>query len=58
LKLEHFGGGSQLKLSNYKFLLLFEDNFEENVRRFKEKFGKDFDVIALKNPEEFLKHVI
>ncbi len=44
--------------SDYTLLLLFEDNFEENVRQFKEKFGKDFDVIARKNPEEFLRHVI
>ncbi|WP_372950382.1 amidohydrolase family protein [Mariniphaga sp.] len=44
--------------SDYTLLLLFEDNFEENVRQFKEKFGADFDVIARKNPKEFLKHVI
>jgi predicted TIM-barrel fold metal-dependent hydrolase len=44
--------------SDYTLLLLFEDDFEENVHQFKTKFGKDFDVIARKNPEEFLKHVI
>lgn len=44
--------------SDYTLLLLFEDNFEENVRLFRNKFGSDFDVVALENPEEFLKHVI
>jgi hypothetical protein len=44
--------------SDYTLLLLFEDNFEENVRQFKEKFGADFDVIARQNPKEFLKHVM
>ena len=44
--------------SDYTLLLLFEDNFEENVRLFRNKFGSDFDVVARENPEEFLKHVI
>jgi predicted TIM-barrel fold metal-dependent hydrolase len=44
--------------SDYTLLLLFEDNFNENVHQFKTKFGADFDVIARKNPKEFLKHVI
>ncbi|MBK6285867.1 MAG: amidohydrolase family protein [Draconibacterium sp.] len=44
--------------SDYTLLLLFEDNFDENVRQFRNKFGDDFDIIALKNPEAFLKHVI
>jgi hypothetical protein len=44
--------------SDYTLLLLFEDNFEENVRLFRTKFGSDFDVVARENPEEFLKHVI
>jgi predicted TIM-barrel fold metal-dependent hydrolase len=44
--------------SDYTLLLLFEDNFDENVRLFRDKFGSDFDIIARENPEEFLKHVI
>ncbi len=44
--------------SDYTLLLLFEDNFEENVRQFKTSFGSDFDIIARDNPKEFLKHVI
>lgn len=44
--------------SDYTLLLLFEDNFDENVRQFRNKFGSDFDIIARQNPEEFLKHVI
>lgn len=44
--------------SDYTLLLLFEDNFDENVRQFRNKFGVDFDIIARKNPEAFLKHVI
>jgi predicted TIM-barrel fold metal-dependent hydrolase len=44
--------------SDYTLLLLFEDNFDENVRLFRSKFGSDFDIIALENPQEFLKHVI
>jgi predicted TIM-barrel fold metal-dependent hydrolase len=44
--------------SDYTLLLLFEDNFDENVRLFRSKFGSDFDIIARENPQEFLKHVI
>jgi len=44
--------------SDYTLLLLFEDNFDENVRLFRNKFGSDFDIIARENPEVFLKHVI
>ena len=44
--------------SDYTLLLLFEDNFDENLRLFRTKFGNDFDIIARENPEEFLKHVI
>ena len=44
--------------SDYTLLLLFEDNFDENIRLFKEKFGSEFDVIASDNPKEFLKNVI
>jgi predicted TIM-barrel fold metal-dependent hydrolase len=44
--------------SDYTLLLLFEDNFDENVRLFRTKFGSDFDIIARENPEVFLKHVI
>jgi predicted TIM-barrel fold metal-dependent hydrolase len=44
--------------SDYTLLLLFEDNFEENLRLFRTKFGTDFDIIARENPEVFLQHVI
>ena len=44
--------------SDYTLLLLFENDFDENIRQFRNKFGNDFDIIARKNPEEFLKHVI
>jgi predicted TIM-barrel fold metal-dependent hydrolase len=44
--------------SDYTLLLLFEDDFDENVRLFRTKFGSDFDIIARENPEVFLKHVI
>jgi predicted TIM-barrel fold metal-dependent hydrolase len=44
--------------SDFILLLLFENDFNENVRQFKDIFGSDFDIIASSNPEEFLKHVI
>lgn len=44
--------------SDYTLLLLFEDNFDENVRQFRTKFGSDFDIIARENPMEFLKNII
>ncbi len=44
--------------SDYTLLLLFEDDFDENIRQFRSKFGVDFDIIARENPEVFLKHVI
>jgi predicted TIM-barrel fold metal-dependent hydrolase len=44
--------------SDYTLLLLFENDFDENVRQFRDKFGSDFDIIARNNPKEFLKHVI
>ncbi len=44
--------------SDYTLLLLFEDDFDENIRQFRNKFGSDFDIIARENPEIFLKHVI
>ena len=44
--------------SDYTLLLLFEDDFDENIRQFRNKFGSDFDIIARENPKEFLKHVI
>lgn len=44
--------------SDYTLLLLFEDDFDENVRLFRTKFGNDFEIIARENPEVFLKHVI
>ncbi len=43
--------------SDFTLILLFEDDFEANVRQFKECFGADFDLIAGSNPREFLKHV-
>lgn len=44
--------------SDYTLLLLFEDDFDENIRQFRHRFGNDFDIIARKNPEEFLQYVI
>ena len=44
--------------SDYTLLLLFEDNFDENIRKFRTKFGNDFDIIARENPMVFLKNVI
>lgn len=44
--------------SDYTLLLLFEDDFDENIRQFRQRFGSDFDIIARENPKEFLKHVI
>jgi predicted TIM-barrel fold metal-dependent hydrolase len=44
--------------SDYILLLLFENNFEENVRQFREIFASDFDIIAGSNPREFLKNVL
>jgi predicted TIM-barrel fold metal-dependent hydrolase len=44
--------------SDFILLLLFDNDFDENVRQFKEIFGTDFDIIAGKNPKEFLKNVI
>lgn len=44
--------------SDYTLLLLFEDDFDNNVRQFRESFGSDFDIIAGSNPQEFLKHVV
>ena len=44
--------------SDYTLLLLFEDNFDDNISQFRSKFGSDFDIIARENPQEFLKHVI
>lgn len=44
--------------SDYILLLLFENDFDENVAQFKKLFGTDFDIIAGSNPREFLKHVL
>lgn len=44
--------------SDYTLLLLFEDNFDENISQFRSKFGSDFDIIARDNPKVFLKNVI
>lgn len=44
--------------SDYILLLLFENDFGENVKQFREIFGPDFDIIAGKNPKEFLKNVL
>lgn len=44
--------------SDFILLLLFENDFEENIRQFKALFGSDFDVIASKNPEAFLEKVL
>jgi predicted TIM-barrel fold metal-dependent hydrolase len=44
--------------SDYTLLLLFEDDFNENIKQFRLRFGSNFDIIARENPEEFLRHVI
>jgi len=44
--------------SDFILLLLFENNFTNNVAEFKQIFGSDFDIIARDNPKEFLKHVL
>ncbi len=44
--------------SDYTLLLLFEDDFNANIRQFREIFGSDFEIIAGTNPREFLKMVI
>lgn len=44
--------------SDYTLLLLFEDDFDENIRQFRAKFGNDFDIIARENPMKFLKNVL
>lgn len=44
--------------SDFILLLLFENDFENNVHQFREIFGSDFDIIAGSNPEEFLKFVL
>lgn len=44
--------------SDYTLLLLFEDNFNGNIRKFRTLFGEEFRVIAGDNPREFLKHVL
>lgn len=44
--------------SDYTLLLLFEDNFDENISQFMQRFDSNFDIIARENPEEFLKYVI
>lgn len=44
--------------SDYTLLLLFENDFKNNVKQFKELFGNDFLTIAGTNPAEFLKYVI
>jgi predicted TIM-barrel fold metal-dependent hydrolase len=44
--------------SDFILLLLFENDFEENVKQFRDIFNTDFDIIAGSNPREFLKNVI
>ncbi len=44
--------------SDFILLLLFENDFGKNVKQFRDLFGSDFDIIAGKNPREFLKNVI
>ncbi len=44
--------------SDFVLLLLFENDFGKNVKQFRDLFGSDFDIIAGKNPQEFLKNVI
>lgn len=44
--------------SDYILLLLFENDFSENVTQFRKIFGADFKVIASDNPRKFLAHVL
>lgn len=44
--------------SDFILLLLFENDFSNNLKQFKEVFGSDFETIASTNPQEFLKHVL
>lgn len=44
--------------SDYTLLLFFENNFDDNVKQFRELFAGDFDIIASENPQVFLKNVI
>ncbi len=44
--------------SDYTLLLLFENNFNANIKKFKEYFGGDFGIIAGENPQEFLRQVV
>ncbi len=44
--------------SDFILLLLFENDFDQNVAEFKNIFGSDFDIIAGSNPREFLRHVL
>ena len=44
--------------SDFILLLLFENDFGNNVEQFKTLFGADFDIIAGTNPKEFLKNVL
>lgn len=44
--------------SDFTLLLFFENDFDENVRQFKELFADDFEVIAGENPRGFLKDVL
>lgn len=44
--------------SDYILLLLFENDFDKNVEQFITLFGSDFEIIASKNPKEFLKNVL
>ncbi len=44
--------------SDYTLLLFFENDFDNNVKQFRQLFGTDFDIIARDNPLKFLKNVI
>ena len=44
--------------SDYTLLLFFENDFDENLKQFRQCFGDNFDVIASENPQVFLKNVI
>ena len=43
--------------SDFTLLLLFENDFNANIRKFRSCFGDDFGIIAGNNPQEFLWNI-
>jgi predicted TIM-barrel fold metal-dependent hydrolase len=50
--------GKILYGSDFYLLLLFENDFANNIEQFKTVFANDFDVISRDNPGKFLANVI